>query len=87
MFAPPVCVRAIKQVRTFQDVSFHASADGDTNRRAFIIREESPSGARRAPRRVQRTVNLHLKRFRLSFEAPERRVEAILLCKYTWNLP
>lgn len=86
MFTPPVCVPAIKQVRTFQDVSFHASADGDTNRRTFIIREELPSGAGRAPRRVHRTVNLHLKRFRLSFKAPARQVEAFLLCKYTWNL-
>lgn len=86
MFTPPVCVQAIKQVRTFQDVSFHASADGDTNKRTFIIREESPPGARSAPRRVHRTVNLHLKRFRLSFRAPARHVVAVLLCKYTWNL-
>lgn len=86
MFAPPFCARALKQVRTFQDVSFHASADGDTNKRAFIVREASPSGARRAPRRVQRSVNLHSERSRLSFKAPARQVEAFLLCKYTWNL-
>lgn len=86
MFTPPVCVQMIKQVRTFQDVSFHARADGDTNKHTFIIREELPSGACGEPRRINPTVNLHVKLFRLSFKAPARQVDTFLFCKYTWNL-
>lgn len=40
MFTPRMCVQMIKQVRIFQDASFHARADGDMNKYTFIIREE-----------------------------------------------